>query len=376
VAPTDGTRIDKADPHGTVRGRMSAITKAGLRRRWAGSLLLPGLGIALMSLVSLASGSVDTAWSTVGQVLLNKLTLGGLGTGVDERLAVVIWEIRLPRVLGALLTGAALASAGACLQGLMRNGLADPGLIGVSAGGAVGAVLAISSLSLLGGFGSLGHLGVPFMAMGGACLTTWLVYRLASIGGRTHLSTLLLAGLAINAMAGAIVGLILYLSDNEALRRFTFWTLGSLHRIDWKDLTLMLPLTAVPLLCVGRFSRALNAFTLGEAEAYHLGFATDRIKRSLILLCAAMVGASVAFCGLIGFVGLVVPHLARLLWGPDFRRLLPASALMGSLLMIIADLLARIANAPSEIPVGILTALVGAPFFMGLILHRKRQLGV
>lgn len=341
------------------------------RRLGKGPLLLLGLAIGSMALVSLSTGSVETPLSAVLEVLWSQLTLAN--GAMENRIGVIVWEIRLPRLLGALLTGAALAGAGACLQGLLRNSLADPGLIGVSGGGAVGAVLAINGLSLLGlGWGW----GIPLLAMVGASLTTFMVYRVANVGGRTHVSTLLLAGLAINAMSGAVVGLMLYLSDGEALRRFTFWTLGSLHRLTWGDLAIMGPLTVLPLMLITRYSRALNAFTLGEAEAFHLGFATQRTKRGLILLCASMVGASVAFCGLIGFVGLVVPHLARLIWGPDFRRLLPASALLGSLLLLIADLLARTANAPSEIPVGILTALVGAPFFLGLIQQRKRQLGL
>ncbi|HSH09445.1 MAG TPA: iron ABC transporter permease, partial [Oceanipulchritudo sp.] len=166
------------------------------------------------------------------------------------------------------------------------------------------------------------------------------------------------------------------LSDNDSLRRFTFWTLGSLHTTTWKSLWLMAPFILVPLLILPRYRNALNAFLLGEAEAYHLGFNTQAVKRTVIGLCALMVGVTVAFCGLIGFVGLVVPHLVRMLWGPDFRRLIPASALLGALLVLAADLLARTINAPSEVPIGVVTSLLGAPFFLYLIERRKRQLAV
>lgn len=216
---------------------------------------------------------------------------------------------------------------------------------------------------------------VPLFAMAGAAGTTFVVYRVARIAGRTHVTTLLLAGVAVNALAGAVVGGFLYFSDNDALRRFTFWTLGSLHSSTWSSLGLLAPLVLVPLLWLPRYRRALNAFLLGEAEAYHLGFETQRTKRMVILLSAVMVGATVAFCGLIGFVGLVVPHVVRLVVGPDFRRLLPGSALVGAFILVAADLAARTVNAPTEIPIGVLTSLVGAPFFLYLIQRRKRQLG-
>jgi iron complex transport system permease protein len=288
----------------------------------------------------------------------------------------VIWEIRVPRALTALLVGAGLGAAGACLQGLFRNPLADPGLIGVSSGGAIGAItgIALGGLLPLGG-GWLAGWQVPLLAMLGSVLTTLLVYRIARIAGRTHVSTLLLAGVAVNALAGALVGAVLYVSDNDALRRFTFWTLGGLHTAGWRQLAILGSCTIIPLLLLPRYRGALNAFLLGEAEAYHLGFATQRIKRLVILLSAVMVGVGVAFCGLIGFVGLVVPHMVRLLSGPDYRRLLPASMLGGALLLLLADLLARTINAPGEVPIGVVTSLLGAPFFLYLIHRRKKDMG-
>lgn len=334
-------------------------------------------GLVLLALLALMLGPLKTdPWAVLG-ILANKLSLGYWPEGIDTRVAAVVWEIRLPRVLVALGVGAALATAGACLQGLFRNPLADPGLIGVSSGGAIGSILAIGSVGLIPGLsGWLATIQVPLWAMLGAMLTTFIVYRIARIAGKTHISTLLLAGIAVNALAGAIVGAVLYLSDNDALRRFTFWTLGSLHTTTWSSVAMMSPFILVPILVLPRYRNALNAFLLGEAEAYHLGFNTQWIKRIVVGLCAIMVGITVAFCGLIGFVGLVVPHVVRLIWGPDFRRLIPASALLGAFLVLAADLAARTVNAPAEIPIGVVTSLLGAPFFLYLIHRRKRQLSV
>jgi iron complex transport system permease protein len=348
------------------------------RRSDTVTVVWPLAGAVLaMALLSLVLGSMETGLGETVAVVLQRLSFGWIPVEADPRVATVVWDIRLPRVLVAMGVGAALATAGGCLQGLFRNPLADPGLIGVSSGGAIGSILAISSLGWMGaGGGVLAALQVPVWAMAGAMATTFLVYHVARIAGKTHVSTLLLAGVAVNALAGAIVGAILYLSDNDALRRFTFWTLGSLHTTTWKSVALMSPFILIPLGILPRYRSALNAFLLGEAEAYHLGFNTQWVKRMVIVLCALMVGVTVAFCGLIGFVGLVVPHLARLLWGPDFRRLIPASALMGALLVLGADLLARTVNAPAEVPIGVVTSLVGAPFFLYLIHRRKRQLNV
>jgi len=333
--------------------------------------------LGVLVLVALSVGSMRTGGLEVAKVLVERGSLGLLELQTDARVEAVVWEIRLPRVLTAVGVGAALATAGACLQGLFRNPLADPGLIGVSSGGAIGAILAISLVGMLP-FGAewLVALQVPLWAMGGSLVATLAVYRVARIAGKTHVSTLLLAGIAVNALAGAIVGAVLYLSDNDALRRFTFWTLGSLHTSGWKSVAYMAPFIIVPLVWMRRYRGALNAFLLGEAEAYHLGFDTQHVKRVVVLLCALMVGITVAFCGLIGFVGLVVPHLVRLCWGPDFRHLIPASGLLGGVLVLLADILARTVNAPSEIPIGVITSLIGAPFFLYLIQRRKQKLAV
>jgi iron complex transport system permease protein len=376
AAPNPANLLTRQCQQATVLRMRTGRSTVPVKR--AGGWLAWVLAAALVLLVwaSLSVGALATPPGAVLGALAERLGLARwLGEAVDPRVATVVWEIRLPRVLVALGVGAALATAGACLQGLFRNPLADPGLIGVSSGGAIGAILAIAGLGWLGIQGGwVLDLQVPLLAMAGAMATTFLVYRIARIAGKTHISTLLLAGIAVNALAGAVVGAVLYLSDNDALRRFTFWTLGSLHTTTWKSVALMAPFIALPLLVLPRYRGALNAFLLGEAEAYHLGFNTQWTKRMVVALCALMVGVTVAFCGLIGFVGLVVPHLARLIQGPDFRRLIPVSALLGAVLLLAADLVARTANAPAEIPIGVVTSLIGAPFFLYLIHRRKRQL--
>lgn len=354
---------------------MQGTGKGEADRKWVLGLLSAGL--LFLMLLSLMLGPLSTEPLAVLGTLGSRLSFGFWPWEVDSRVATVVWDIRLPRVLVAMGVGAALATAGACLQGLFRNPLADPGLIGVSSGGAIGSILAIGALGWLPPIaGWLATIQVPLWAMVGAMLTTFIVYRIARIAGKTHISTLLLAGIAVNALAGAIVGAILYMSDNDALRRFTFWTLGSLHTTTWESVGLMSPFILIPLLILPRYRNALNAFLLGEAEAYHLGFNTQWVKRMVVGLCAIMVGVTVAFCGLIGFIGLVVPHIVRIIWGPDFRRLIPASAFLGAFLVLAADLAARTVNAPAEIPIGVVTSLLGAPFFLYLIHRRKRQLSV
>lgn len=288
----------------------------------------------------------------------------------------ILWQVRLPRVLLGALVGAGLATAGAALQGLFRNPLADPGLIGVSSGGAAGAALAIvvGTPLLLGGIG--GAFAVPLAALAGAVGVTFLVYTVSAWGGRAHVPTMLLVGVAVNALTAALVGTLLTVADTAALRGFTFWSLGSLAGASWTAVGAVAVFVLPPLLALGACARALNAFLLGEAEAFHLGFSTQGLQRGIVFLSAALVGAGVAFCGVIGFVGLVVPHLARLLVGADHRRVLPAAALGGAFLLVLADLVARTVLAPAELPVGILTALLGAPFFLSLLLRRNHRSGL
>ncbi|MBN1403878.1 MAG: iron ABC transporter permease [Opitutales bacterium] len=327
------------------------------------------LGLVLLLLaVSLAGCVIGSASVSVADVLRVIASRVGLYDGANSTADTIIWSLRMPRVVLAALAGASLSMSGAAMQGMFRNALADPALIGVSGGGALGAVGA----AVLGGSLAV----MPPAAIVGALATTALVYRLAKVGHRVQSQTMLLAGLAVNALSGALVGFLIQIAPYEQIRGVLFWLLGSLSGATWRVCGIAALFVTVPLLLLPRHSRALNAMLLGDAEAFHLGYDVRRVKRSCVTLSACMVGASVAFCGAIGFVGLVVPHVVRMLFGPDHRILLPASALGGALLMVLADIAARTLDAPAELPVGVLTALMGAPFFLYLIQTRKSGLNL
>jgi iron complex transport system permease protein len=333
-------------------------------------LLLLLLLLLLAALfVSVGIGPVAVPPDVALAILLKKAGIT-LDTPIAQQQEAVLWVIRLPRVLLGALVGGGLAVAGALLQGVFRNPLADPGLIGVSSGAALGAVAVIVL-----GFAPLGIFTLPTVAFVGGVLTTLLVYRLSQRHGRTDIATMLLIGLALNALAGAATGLFTYLADDPELRSIVFWTMGGLSGTLWEMVLGAAPCIIAVLLLAPLFSRALNLFALGEAEARHLGVAIEPIKRGAVLLAALATGAAVAMAGPIGFIGLIVPHIIRLMAGPDHRFLLPASALGGATLLILADLLARTIVAPAEIPVGLITAFVGGPFFLGLILRARRVYG-
>ncbi|HUP91905.1 MAG TPA: iron ABC transporter permease [Solimonas sp.] len=285
-----------------------------------------------------------------------------------------VLELRLPRVVLALLLGAALAEAGAAMQGLFRNPLADPGLVGVSSGAALAAVGVIVLGARFTWFADFpASWLLPLATFAGGALAAWVVARLAQVDGHTRVATMLLAGLAINAIAGAGIGFLAHVADDLALRTMTFWMFGSLGKAGWHEIAVAAPLLVAAVLLLPREARALNALLLGEAEAGHLGIAVERLKRRVSFLIVLAVGASVALAGIIGFVGLVVPHLVRLCAGPDHRTLLPASGLLGALLLLLADLGARTLLAPAELPIGILTALVGGPFFLALLVRFRNR---
>ena len=286
--------------------------------------------------------------------------------------AAVLGVVRAPRVLMAMLIGSGLGAAGAAMQGLFRNPLADPGLIGVSAGSAMAAVAAIvfgGGLFGLAG-GSLGLWLLPIAAFTGGLGATFVMMRLGSVAGVTSVATLLLAGVAVTALAGAVTGLLIFMADDRQARDITFWTLGSLSGARWSQLPVLLALSGLPTLALVAMARPLNALLLGEAEAFHLGTRVEAVKRLAVVLAAVTVAAGVAFTGLIGFVGLVVPHLVRLGFGSDHRLVLPGAALLGAALLVLADLAARSLAAPAELPVGVVTSLIGAPFFLWLLRRR------
>ncbi|CAH0530209.1 Hemin transport system permease protein HmuU [Vibrio hippocampi] len=289
---------------------------------------------------------------------------------------LVIHDIRLPRTLLCMLVGAILALCGAVMQGLFRNPLAEPGIIGVSAGASLGAAIAIVGFSAIGvQFPELLTLAiVPVFAFLGGALTTILVYTLGSSKMGTSVTIMLLAGVAISALSGAGIGYLNFVADDQMLRDLSLWSMGSLAGGSWGNIALAAVTLVALFVYFYRKSMALNALLLGESEAKHLGINVQALKRQLILLTAIGVGVTVSIAGMIGFIGLVIPHLCRMLSGPDHRTLLPLSALLGALLLTAADMFARVAVTPAELPVGIVTAIVGAPFFLYLLLQQKGRI--
>lgn len=330
-----------------------------------------GLLLTLALWLSLALGPVSLP---LGDTLRAALRLAGVPLAADglQQAELILGQIRMPRTLLGLAVGAVLALCGVAMQGLFRNPLADPGLIGVSSGAALGAAVAIVGGAAMGG---MPELFAPYLlslcAFLGGLVVTALVYRLGRRNGQTSVTTMLLAGIALNALAFACIGLFTYLADDATLRTLTFWNLGSLNGASYARLWPLLLVTLAVALWLPRRAQALNALLLGESEARHLGVAVERLKRELVLCTALGVGAAVAAAGMIGFIGLVVPHLVRLLVGPDHRVLLPASALAGASLLLLADLFARLILSPAELPIGIVTALIGAPFFLYLLLRGR-----
>lgn len=327
--------------------------RSSFRRHAVGLVILIGLllGAALLALNTGAAGLH----------VLDLMQPGDLG----ELARTIILESRMPRFVLGFLIGAGLAMAGGALQGLFRNPLADPALIGVSGGATVAAALTIV-------FGATAQLSVAAAAMVGGLAATMLVYAIASPSRHTAIATLLLAGVAVNALAGAIVGLLVFLADNTALRSLAFWSLGSLWGASWERIGLVGLLIGLPLVIFPRLARSLNLMLLGEDEARSLGRDPIWIRRAVVALTACTVGAGVALAGTIGFVGLIVPHLIRLVFGPDHRFLLPAAGILGGTLLVLADVAARNLAGAAELPVGALTALAGAPFFLLLLLLRRR----
>lgn len=328
----------------------------------------------MLPLVALLALMMGPVWITPVNLFqsLGELFGNTASVSMDAR---IIGAIRLPRVILAGIVGACLAVCGAAMQGLFRNPLADPSLIGVSSGASAGASCAI----VLGGGYWLGQtqlLGLSLVALGafaGGFLAVILVYRLATSATGTSVVTMLLAGIAISALAGALNSLFSFAADDEMLRRISLWQMGALDAANWPRVWIAGVVVILLMAVLPRDSRALNAFLLGESEARHLGIRVDAVKRRLIFLTALAVGTSVAVAGTISFVGLIVPHIVRLLIGPDHRFLVPGSALAGAILLIVADACARVVVAPAELPAGILTALLGTPFFFSLLLQKRKQ---
>lgn len=326
-----------------------------------------GLTLAV-ALLSLGVGAVEMG---PGETVAALLSLLGLPVTVDPQLVAVIAGLRLPRLGLELLVGGSLAFAGALMQGVLRNPLADPGLVGASGGAALAAVATI----VLGAAwlpAALAPYAVALMAFAGALAATGLTMRLARIEGRVAVTALLLAGIAINAMAMAGVGLFIFASDDRQIRDISFWLLGSVAGATPAKVLALGAFAAIAALAAPMLARGLDAMILGEREAATLGVRVEALKRGAIVLSALVVGAAVSVSGAIGFLGLVGPHLARLLLGPLHRRLLPGAALLGAALCVGADMVARVVVQPAELPIGVVTSLIGAPLFLGLLAARRR----
>lgn len=339
----------------TARARIATLILAALLA--ATVLLALGVGPAMLS----------------PEAVVRILLAGPTGEVASLADTVIVWQIRLPRICLGALVGASLGLVGAVMQGLFRNPLADPGLIGVSSGAAFAAVatIVLSGGALAPFAALLGIYALPVAAFTGGLLATLLIYRIGTRAGRSSIALILLAGIALGAFAGAGTGFLVYLSDDSQLRDLTFWSLGGLSGATWQKLLAGLPMMGTAIVLAPFLARGLNGIVLGEAEAYHLGIRVQALKRFSIVLVALATGAAVAVSGTIGFVGIVVPHLLRLGFGPDHRHLLPNSALGGAILLLGADMAARTLVAPAELPIGILTATIGAPVFLWILLRRR-----
>ncbi|HEX7075062.1 MAG TPA: iron ABC transporter permease [Hyphomicrobiaceae bacterium] len=343
------------------------IDRHGLGRR----LILAGLlALGLAAVASVSVGPTGLSLFSLPRAI--SAALSGSDAAADVHARLVLLEVRLPRTILAAFVGASLAVAGAMMQGLFRNPLADPGLIGVSSGAALAAV---ATIALGGGFAgpwvrALGIWALPVSAFLGGFLTTMVLMLIARKHGTTAIATLLLAGIALAAIAGALTGLIAYVTDDRELRDLTLWSMGSLAGASWQKVMAIAPFALILFVTIPRFVRALNGMLLGEAEAFYLGIEVERAKFWIVVLTAAAVGAAVAVAGTIGFVGIVVPHLVRLTAGPDHRIVLPGSALLGAVLVVVADIAARMIVAPAELPIGIVMAVIGAPVFLHLVIRR------
>ena len=340
------------------------------RPRTRTTLLTVGLtaALALSALVAAGIGAYDIPLGDVLSSLLHRIGLGG--APLDRVGESVLWNVRLPRVVLAMLVGASLGCAGALAQGVFANPLAEPGVIGVSAGAAVGAVASIAF-----GLTFLGNWTLVLCAFVSGLFTVLLVYALSRSGGRAEVVTLILTGVAVNAFAMALIGLAVFFADNAQITQITFWQLGSLSQATWPKVLAVLPCALAGLLLAPLYARKLDLLSLGERQARHLGVDVERLRITLVLVVAMLTAAAVAVSGIVAFVGLLVPHLLRMAAGPGHRFLVPGSALAGALVLVVADLAARTLAQPAELPLGVLTALVGSPLFFWLLRKTRRQQG-
>jgi iron complex transport system permease protein len=338
------------------------------RRRRFGSLLALAAGLVVVIALASSVGSVRIPLLTTIGILVDRLPFVDIAPTWPDAVATIVLELRLPRVILAGLVGAALATAGATYQGLFRNPLADPYLIGVAQGASLGAVVGflVPAAWNFAGFGL-----IPLLAFAGALLATFTVYLLARVGKTLPVTTLILSGVALSALLGSIVS-YLVITSGEAMHGIIFWLMGSFSLSRWSEVGVILPYIAVGTGVIMVFARLLNVMQLDEEQAQQLGVNVERLKLILLGAATLITAASVAFVGTIGFVGIIIPHAVRIIWGADHRSLLPLSVLTGAIFMILADLAARTLLSPAEIPIGVITAICGAPFFLYLLRRRRK----
>ncbi len=330
--------------------------------------------LVVVGVASIAVGSVSIPIETVLSIVIAKILPGIWITPLDslESQQVIVWLIRMPRMIVAALVGAALAVAGAQMQGLFQNPLASPDIVGTSSGGALGAVVALAT-----GLATESLFYLPILAFLGAFLALFTVYGLSTQRSITPIATLLLAGIALNALIGAMTSFLITLTwmEYEVAREIIFWLIGGLESRTWSHVWIALPSILLGMTIALFYTRELDILLMGTDTAYSLGVAVEPVKRIILISSALLTGTAVAISGIIGFVGLIIPHIVRLIIGPKHRYLIPASALTGATFLIMADLLARILHRPEEIRLGIITAICGAPFFLYLLLRQRHNIG-
>ncbi|MEV6430376.1 iron ABC transporter permease [Nocardia sp. NPDC051463] len=342
-------------------------------RRRSRTTIVFVVAVAVLVLLAVASAAIGQVPTTPAEVAGSVLHRTGLDWGpmpAHPAGEVTLWQVRFPRVVLAMLVGAALATAGALLQGVFANPLAEPGVIGVSAGAAVGA----GTVIVFGG-AFVAAWSVAVAAFVAGLATTLLVYVLARSNGRTEVVTLVLTGVAINAFAGGLIAFLLFVASPAARDQIVFWQLGSLNGATWGSVQVVAPLTAVGVLAAILIAPRLDLLALGESAARHLGVDVERLRRNVILVVAILATAGVAFTGIILFVGLIVPHLVRMLVGPAHRVLIPLSAIIGAVVLLAADVGARSLVDNADLPLGMLTSLIGGPFFFWLLRRTRARAG-
>lgn len=331
--------------------------------------IILSIALILSFFLALFYGAAKVSFSAIIEIIAKNLGL----TSTQHPSEALIWNIRLPRLLNSFFAGAVLALSGAVMQALFKNPLADPSIIGISSGASLSASLAIvASGSFIYNFSIAGLSFLSLFTFGGAVLTSLLIFGISYQHKKADVPTMLMAGIAINALCGALIGVILFVSDDAQLRSITFWTLGSMGGSVWQQVFIMLLVMLIICMVLFPHAKDLNALALGEENAGLLGIHAEKLKRKIILCTSLGVGTAVAFFGIIGFIGLVVPHIIRLLAGPDNRIVMPASLMGGAVLLSLADTLARTLAAPAELPIGIITAIGGAPLFLYLLIKNKK----